>query len=85
MKRILIITGLLIVNSFLIIELIMIRHSIRSTTIEIGAIKARLERVTIKNESLLLEKAHLGSPYRVDIIAREQLGMVKPNNKIQER
>ncbi len=37
------------------------------------------------NESLLLEKAHLSSPYRIDIIARDQLGMSKPDSKIQER
>ena len=85
MKRILIVTSLLIVNFFLIIDLIVIRHSIRATTIEMGGIKARLERVTMKNESLLLEKAHLSSPYRINIIAREQLGMVKPNNKTWEK
>ena len=63
----------------------MTRHSIRVTMIEVGFLKKKFERLTMTNESLLLEKAHLSSPYRIDIIARDQLGMFKPDSKIQGR
>ena len=63
----------------------MTRHSIRVTMIEVGLLKAKFERLNMKNESLLLEKAHLSSPYRIDMIAREQLGMFKPDSSIQGR
>ena len=85
MKKILLVMFLLIVNTFLIIDLIMTRHSIRVTMIEVGLLKAKFERLSMKNESLLLEKAHLSSPYRIDMIAREQLGMFKPDSSIQGR
>ncbi len=85
MNKILLVIFLLIVNTFLIIDLIMTRHSIRVTMIEVGLLKAKFERLNMKNESLLLEKAHLSSPYRIDMIAREQLGMFKPDSSIQGR
>ncbi len=85
MKKVLLVIALLIANCFLIIELIMTRHSIRVSMIEVGLLKKKFERLTMTNESLLLEKAHLSSPYRIDIIARDQLGMFKPDSKIQER
>ena len=85
MKKVLVVIALLIANCFLIIELIMTRHSIRVSMIEVGLLKKKFERLTMTNESLLLEKAHLSSPYRIDIIARDQLGMFKPDSKIQER
>ena len=85
MNKILLVIFLLIVNAFLIIDLIMTRHSIRLTMIEVGLLKAKFERLNMKNESLLLEKAHLSSPYRIDMIAREQLGMFKPDSSIQGR
>ncbi len=85
MKKVLVVIALLIANCFLIIELIMTRHSIRVTMIELGFLNKKFERLTMTNESLLLEKAHLSSPYRIDIIARDQLGMFKPDSKIQER
>ncbi len=85
MKKILLVMFLLIANTFLIIDLIMTRHSIRVTMIEVGLLKAKFERLSMKNESLLLEKAHLSSPYRIDMIAREQLGMFKPDSSIQGR
>ena len=85
MKKTSLVIALLIVNSFLIIELITTRHSIRTTMIEVGILKAKFERLSMTNESLLLEKAHLSSPYRIDIIARDQLGMFKPDSRIQER
>ena len=85
MNKILLVIFLLIVNTFLIIDLIMTRHSIRVTMIEVGLLKAKFERLSMKNESLLLEKAHLSSPYRIDMIAREQLGMFKPDSSIQGR
>ncbi len=85
MNKILLVIFLLIVNAFLIIDLIMTRHSIRVTMIEVGLLKAKFERLNMKNESLLLEKAHLSSPYRIDMIAREQLGMFKPDSSIQGR
>ena len=85
MKKILVIICLLILNSFLIIELIMTRHSIRTTTIKVGALKTKFDELTMTNESLSLENAHLSSPYRIDIIARDQLGMFKPETRIQKR
>ena len=85
MNKILLVIFLLIVNTFLIIDLIMTRHSIRVTMIEVGLLKAKFEQLNMKNESLLLEKAHLSSPYRIDMIAREQLGMFKPDSSIQGR
>ena len=85
MKKILLVIFLLIVNNFLIIDLIMTRHSIRVTMIELGFLKAKFERISMKNENLLLEKAHLSSPYRIDMIARHQMGMFKPNSSSQGR
>ena len=53
--------------------------------IEVGLLKKKFERLTMTNESLSLENAHLSSPYRIDIIARDQLGMFKPETRIQKR
>ena len=50
MKKILLVIFLLIVNTFLIIDLIMTRHSIRVTMIELGFLKAKFERISMKNE-----------------------------------
>lgn len=69
-------------NFMMVVELIMTRHSIRVTTTSVEALKSKIQRLTLLNDSLSLENAHLSSPYRIDIIARQELDMSKPSNKL---
>ena len=82
MKKTLLILILLGLNAYLVIELILTRHTIRVTITNIAYLKNKIEKLTQLNDALSLEKAHLSGPYRIDIIATQELDMVKPENRL---
>ena len=82
MKKILLILILLGLNAYLVIELILTRHTIRVATTNIAYLQNKIEKLTQLNDAFSLEKAHLSGPYRIDIIATQELDMVKPENRL---
>lgn len=54
------------------------RALIAQNALQIESLKGRLKEVTYLNEKLVMQTASLKSPERIETIAREELGMVSP-------